>query len=366
MSRSTGRRTELSPSAPRWLFGLVSYYGPPDGVDGRRIVKYRLDQADVDCKRRMALAAFVSQNAPSLVATRSYPDRLALWQGGPATANAVRFRRILSALCLVAGRFLSTRLVEARAHGAAWHNRPGRHGDRLVGRVVAATRQRRRVQIAAMIKRTLAKVSNAANRLAPAGKRLLPKSVQRFILLHVLDVNREYNSFDDLPSRHFLEHDVLPWLQDQASASIVRRKPHRILITTRNCFERNPDRFVTIDFQPQRQGLGRTQAYRSLPSRTSELHEARCSFDCVILNGVFGFGVDEIKEMRATVEAVHAIMRPRRTSRPGLEYDRHAAPDAPPGAGAILFGERRVTVGPAKALRIRDTHLQLLHAPTRP
>ena len=27
----------------RWLFGLVSYYGPPDGIDGRPVCQYRLD-----------------------------------------------------------------------------------------------------------------------------------------------------------------------------------------------------------------------------------------------------------------------------------------------------------------------------------
>ncbi len=59
----------------RWLFGLVSYYGPPDGIDGRPILNYRMTADDVACKRRM-LSAFVSQNAPSLVATRSYCDRL--------------------------------------------------------------------------------------------------------------------------------------------------------------------------------------------------------------------------------------------------------------------------------------------------
>ena len=60
----------------RWLFGLVSYYGPPDGVDGRTIFKFRLGASDLDCKRRM-LATFESQNGPSLAATKAYPDRFA-------------------------------------------------------------------------------------------------------------------------------------------------------------------------------------------------------------------------------------------------------------------------------------------------
>ncbi|MEI6200354.1 MAG: PIG-L family deacetylase [Enhydrobacter sp.] len=59
----------------RWLFGLVSYYGPPDGIDSRPVELFQMTPEEVDIKRRM-LACFVSQNAPSLVATRAYPDRL--------------------------------------------------------------------------------------------------------------------------------------------------------------------------------------------------------------------------------------------------------------------------------------------------
>lgn len=62
----------------RWLFGLVSYYGPPDGIDDRPVLKVRLDSSELACKRRM-LAAFTSQNAASLMATRAYPDRLVRW-----------------------------------------------------------------------------------------------------------------------------------------------------------------------------------------------------------------------------------------------------------------------------------------------
>jgi len=62
----------------RWLFGLVSYYGPPDGIDDRPVFVFRLSPEELDCKRRM-LGSFVSQNAASLVETRCYPDRLVRW-----------------------------------------------------------------------------------------------------------------------------------------------------------------------------------------------------------------------------------------------------------------------------------------------
>jgi LmbE family N-acetylglucosaminyl deacetylase len=63
----------------RWLLGLISYYGVPDGVDGRPVNRVVLDSAELDCKRRM-LAAFASQNGASLSRTSSYPDRLVRWR----------------------------------------------------------------------------------------------------------------------------------------------------------------------------------------------------------------------------------------------------------------------------------------------
>jgi hypothetical protein len=95
----------------RWLFGLVSYYGPPDGIDGRIVGKYRLDRADLDCKRRM-LAAFESQNAPSLVATRDYPDRLVRLAGGVERRQPFEFRWSYLRFVLTLRRVLPARLVE--------------------------------------------------------------------------------------------------------------------------------------------------------------------------------------------------------------------------------------------------------------
>jgi hypothetical protein len=95
----------------RWLFGLVSYYGPPDGIDGRPIQKYRLDPADLDCKRRM-LAAFESQNAPSLVATRSYADRLVAFDRNVRRRTPFDFRWSYLRFVLAARRVLPPRLID--------------------------------------------------------------------------------------------------------------------------------------------------------------------------------------------------------------------------------------------------------------
>lgn len=95
----------------RWLLGLVSYNGPPDGVDGRPILKLRMAPSELDDKKRM-LGAFVSQNAPSLMATRSYPDRLIARVGGQHRRRPFDFDRSYLRLVLMLRRLLPSRLVD--------------------------------------------------------------------------------------------------------------------------------------------------------------------------------------------------------------------------------------------------------------
>jgi LmbE family N-acetylglucosaminyl deacetylase len=94
----------------RWLFGLVSYYGPPDGIDGRPVLKFRLTPDELARKRRM-LGAFVSQNAPSLMETRAYCDRLVRWTPATLRRHPFEMRGSYLALALAARRVLPAALV---------------------------------------------------------------------------------------------------------------------------------------------------------------------------------------------------------------------------------------------------------------
>ncbi len=95
----------------RWLFGLVAYYGPPDGIDDRPVLKFHLDPGDLDCKQRM-LAAFVSQNAPALVAMRRYPDRLVRWDATRQRRHPFESGRSYLSLVLALRRFLPAQIVD--------------------------------------------------------------------------------------------------------------------------------------------------------------------------------------------------------------------------------------------------------------
>ncbi len=99
----------------RWLLGLLSYSGPSDGIDDRKVLVFALDPADLACKRRM-LAAFKSQNAPSLVATFGYPDRLVRWDPERRRRYPYNFARSYLRLSLAAQRVLPGRLA-ARLFG---------------------------------------------------------------------------------------------------------------------------------------------------------------------------------------------------------------------------------------------------------
>lgn len=94
----------------RWLLGLVSYRGPSDGIDGRRLRSFQLDPADLDCKRRM-LGAFISQNAPSLVASYAYANRLARWDPSRRRRHPYDFRLSYLRLSLMARRFMPARIA---------------------------------------------------------------------------------------------------------------------------------------------------------------------------------------------------------------------------------------------------------------
>jgi LmbE family N-acetylglucosaminyl deacetylase len=89
----------------RWLLGVISYNGPADGIDNRTILQFELDASDLACKRRM-LAAFASQNAPSLVATYGYPDRLVRWDPICRRRHPYDFRKSYLRLSLAARRVL--------------------------------------------------------------------------------------------------------------------------------------------------------------------------------------------------------------------------------------------------------------------
>jgi hypothetical protein len=180
-------------------------------------------------------------------------------------------------------------------------------------------------RVVGVMKRPLAWFLNKANCILPAAKRLLPKPALRFILLHILDVNRAYNSFDKLPSRLFLERELLPWLRDR-NARILFVGTASYTYHYERLFEDDPGQFVTIDSNPS-VGVWGARKHIVAPIQAIGRHQPPQSFDCVVLNGVFGFGVDDIEDMRATVKAIHMVLRLGGLLVLGWNTNQHAPPN---------------------------------------
>jgi SAM-dependent methyltransferase len=142
--------------------------------------------------------------------------------------------------------------------------------------------------------------------VSPVARRLLPLPVLRFLLLRVLAVNRPYEELFERPSRLCLEHEILPWLAARFS---------RILFVGTASYtyhyERlfKPGQYTTIDLHPRNTVWG-SPDHIVAPIRDINRHRPKGSFDCIVLNGVLGFGIDTAEDMRAVLRELHDALRP--------------------------------------------------------
>ena len=173
-------------------------------------------------------------------------------------------------------------------------------------------------------KQGLARLARAINRLAPGLKRLLPKPVHRFILLHLMDANRAYVALPALASRRFMEREVLPWLR-ASCARILFVGTASYTHHYERLFRHDPGQFTTIDSNPAVAVWGAPQ---HIVAPIQEIGRVRpdALFDVVVLNGVFGFGVDDPATMADVIAAVHQALRPGGRLVLGWNVDLHADP----------------------------------------
>jgi SAM-dependent methyltransferase len=159
-------------------------------------------------------------------------------------------------------------------------------------------------------------------RFSPLARKLLPKRVQRFLLLKVLGTNRRYARMYHEASRVCLERELLPWLAAHYG---------RILFVGTSSYtfhyERlfRTDQYTTIDLQPRNAVWG---ARDHIVAPIEEIGRCRPHghFDCVVLNGVFGFGVDDIEHMRRVIQALHDALQPQGFLVVGWNTNLHADP----------------------------------------
>jgi SAM-dependent methyltransferase len=160
--------------------------------------------------------------------------------------------------------------------------------------------------------------------LSPLAKRLLPRPVLRALLLHVVGVNRRYEHLLEAPSRICMEREILPWVAEHCSRILF------VGTASYTChYERlfRPGQYTTLDFHPSTAVWGSTD-HIVAPIQDINRHRPKGSFDAIVLNGVFGFGVDKVDDMRVVLKELHDSLRPDGFLVVGWNTDRHDDPEA--------------------------------------
>lgn len=176
------------------------------------------------------------------------------------------------------------------------------------------------------LKGWLSRAGLALGRFAPGLKALLPKPLLRWLLLNVAKVNAPYASFDSLASRRFLQDMLLPWARDHCPRILfVGAAPYTHHYE--RLFAARGGGFTTMDVNPSMAVWGSVD---HIVGPVQEIPRFRPpgSFDCVILNGVFGYGVDDPAAMRRVIEALHVVLKPGGLLVVGWNVGLHADPDS--------------------------------------
>jgi SAM-dependent methyltransferase len=142
----------------------------------------------------------------------------------------------------------------------------------------------------------------------PLAKWLLPKAAQRFILLNLPEARRLRAHIRLRPSRIFLEHAILPWMaQHYARVLFVGTAPYAHQIE--RLFRRRRDHYTTIE-RESGAALWGARNHITAPIEEIGQHRAKGYFDCIVFNGIFGFGIDDLEAQRAAIKVLHDALAP--------------------------------------------------------
>lgn len=144
--------------------------------------------------------------------------------------------------------------------------------------------------------------------LSQAAKKLLPKAAKRFILLDLMGVRRRYRHLRSNPSRLLLARDILPWLS-QRYERVLFVGTSAYTYQFERLFRRSRDQYTTIDPETGTRVWG-ARNHLVAPIQQIGRHRPDGYFDCIVFNGVFGFGIDDLEDQRAAIKVLHDALAP--------------------------------------------------------
>jgi len=113
-----------------------------------------------------------------------------------------------------------------------------------------------------------------------------------------------------LPDRKYLENQILPALRDGAFRKIVFVGTEIFTRDYGQHFIGTTTEYWTTDSDPHAAIYGEPNRHITCDVRELDRHFPAGSLDVVLLNGVFGFGVNDRPDMERTIIAIHNVLKP--------------------------------------------------------
>jgi len=192
------------------------------------------------------------------------------------------------------------------------------------------------------------------NRTLPFVRTLMPMSVKRWLIWNLMGGRADYETKHRLPSRKYLEMELLPWLC-KSRRSVLFVGAGAYTYPYYHAFEASRLRFVTIDLSPAAQVWGAREHYVGSILDVEKLIPPP-KFDSVVCNGVFGFGVEGIGEMNRALNLFAELLHPEGVLLLGWNKDVVEDPLALEQAGCLFETNTALPFPPRKAFS-GETHV---------
>lgn len=156
--------------------------------------------------------------------------------------------------------------------------------------------------------------------LFPFLKARIPRSV--------FDTVKDYLRAKKIPSmsdRKYFENDILPCLSSANFSKVLFVGCKRYTRKYRNWFLDSDTEYWTTDIKPEAAAWGENHRHVICDVQELDAHFRLRAFDVVLLNGVFGYGVDDEVTMNRSLVAIHRVLKPSGILMVG--WDRGLTPD---------------------------------------
>jgi len=139
--------------------------------------------------------------------------------------------------------------------------------------------------------------------LVPYIKKVVPKSVLRWVRGVIFK-----RMVSKLPDRLYMENEILPALREAGIKKILFIGVDSFTTHYSEVFDREHTEYWTMDINPEIAKWGEPGHHVVCDAQELEKHFPINSFDVVIANGVFGYGINDKEAVSNTIRSVYKIL----------------------------------------------------------